>query len=53
MDGQREISFDEWAKQYEWRYDADERLKDAGNCMDPYRVKLIVWCFFSFEYETT
>eukprot|EP00438_Fugacium_kawagutii_P006032 Skav225614 [mRNA] locus=scaffold89:290232:293746:- [translate_table: standard] len=26
-DGQREISFDEWAKQYEWRYDADERLK--------------------------
>eukprot|EP00435_Cladocopium_sp_Y103_P038225 s734_g10.t1 len=26
-DGQRELSFDEWAKQYEWRYDADERLK--------------------------
>ncbi|CAK9025830.1 N-terminally processed] [Durusdinium trenchii] len=27
VDGQREISFDEWVKQYEWRYDADERLK--------------------------
>jgi len=26
-DGQREITFDEWAKQYEWRYDADERFK--------------------------
>eukprot|EP00440_Ansanella_granifera_P017087 gb/GFBE01018561.1/.p1 GENE.gb/GFBE01018561.1/~~gb/GFBE01018561.1/.p1 ORF type:complete len:643 (+),score=180.65 gb/GFBE01018561.1/:1-1929(+) len=27
QEGQREISFDEWAKQYEWRYDADERMK--------------------------
>eukprot|EP00931_Biecheleriopsis_adriatica_P094666 TRINITY_DN68295_c0_g1_i1.p1 TRINITY_DN68295_c0_g1~~TRINITY_DN68295_c0_g1_i1.p1 ORF type:complete len:233 (+),score=94.84 TRINITY_DN68295_c0_g1_i1:63-701(+) len=27
QDGQREISFDEWVKQYEWRYDADERMK--------------------------
>mmetsp|Transcript_83829 Transcript_83829/g.241011 ORF Transcript_83829/g.241011 Transcript_83829/m.241011 type:complete len:639 (+) Transcript_83829:104-2020(+) len=26
-DGQREISFDDWARQYEWRYDADERNK--------------------------
>ncbi|CAE7225705.1 PLOD1 [Symbiodinium pilosum] len=26
-DGQREITFDEWAKQYEWRYDAEERFK--------------------------
>ncbi|CAE8647246.1 unnamed protein product [Polarella glacialis] len=26
-DGQREIDFDEWAKQYEWRYDAEERAK--------------------------
>eukprot|EP00434_Breviolum_minutum_P020292 symbB.v1.2.017895.t1/scaffold1392.1/size121922/2 len=30
-DGQREISFDEWAKQYEWRYDADERLQARKN----------------------
>eukprot|EP00930_Biecheleria_cincta_P041490 TRINITY_DN28446_c0_g1_i1.p1 TRINITY_DN28446_c0_g1~~TRINITY_DN28446_c0_g1_i1.p1 ORF type:complete len:698 (+),score=127.33 TRINITY_DN28446_c0_g1_i1:174-2096(+) len=26
-EGQRELTFDEWAKQYEWRYDADERMK--------------------------
>lgn len=26
-DGQREIGFDDWAQQYEWRYDADERAK--------------------------
>lgn len=26
-DGLREISFDDWALQYEWRYDADERAK--------------------------
>lgn len=26
-DGQREISFDDWVKQYEWRYDAEERAK--------------------------
>eukprot|EP00405_Crypthecodinium_cohnii_P011128 CAMPEP_0206428846 /NCGR_PEP_ID=MMETSP0324_2-20121206/5901_1 /ASSEMBLY_ACC=CAM_ASM_000836 /TAXON_ID=2866 /ORGANISM="Crypthecodinium cohnii, Strain Seligo" /LENGTH=601 /DNA_ID=CAMNT_0053894439 /DNA_START=42 /DNA_END=1845 /DNA_ORIENTATION=- len=26
-DGQREISFDDWVRQYEWRYDADERQK--------------------------
>lgn len=27
FDKQRELSFDDWAKQYEWRYDADERAK--------------------------
>lgn len=27
QDGQREIDFDEWARQYEWRYDAEERMK--------------------------
>ncbi|CAJ1344846.1 unnamed protein product [Effrenium voratum] len=26
-DGQRQLTFDEWAQQYEWRYDADERYK--------------------------
>lgn len=26
-DGQREVTFDDWARQYEWRYDADERAK--------------------------
>jgi len=25
--GQKEISFDEWVNQYEWRYDAEERAK--------------------------
>eukprot|EP00747_Dinoflagellata_sp_TGD_P092530 gnl/TRDRNA2_/TRDRNA2_165440_c0_seq1.p1 gnl/TRDRNA2_/TRDRNA2_165440_c0~~gnl/TRDRNA2_/TRDRNA2_165440_c0_seq1.p1 ORF type:complete len:661 (+),score=173.06 gnl/TRDRNA2_/TRDRNA2_165440_c0_seq1:193-1983(+) len=27
-DKQREITFDEWARQYEWRYDAEERAKN-------------------------
>jgi len=27
LDGQRRVCFDDWAKQYEWRYDADERNK--------------------------
>merc|ERR1711972_1204042 len=27
QDKQKEISFDTWVKQYEWRYDADERAK--------------------------
>jgi len=27
VDKQREIAFDDWVKQYEWRYDADERTK--------------------------
>jgi len=26
-DRQKELSFDDWVKQYEWRYDADERAK--------------------------
>jgi len=26
-DKQRELPFDDWVKQYEWRYDADERAK--------------------------
>lgn len=26
-DKQKEIAFDDWVKQYEWRYDADERAK--------------------------
>eukprot|EP00401_Gymnodinium_catenatum_P063694 CAMPEP_0117480590 /NCGR_PEP_ID=MMETSP0784-20121206/12468_1 /TAXON_ID=39447 /ORGANISM="" /LENGTH=636 /DNA_ID=CAMNT_0005275031 /DNA_START=37 /DNA_END=1947 /DNA_ORIENTATION=+ len=26
-EGKREMTFDDWAKQYEWRYDAAERLK--------------------------
>merc|ERR1711920_697447 len=26
-DRQKEISFDDWVRQYEWRYDADERAK--------------------------
>jgi len=26
-DKQKELSFDDWVKQYEWRYDADERAK--------------------------
>lgn len=29
-DKQRDISFDEWAVQYEWRYDAGERAKVRG-----------------------
>lgn len=27
LDGQREITFDDWVRQYEWRYDAEERQK--------------------------
>jgi len=27
FDHQKELAFDDWVKQYEWRYDADERAK--------------------------
>jgi len=27
FDKQKELAFDDWVKQYEWRYDADERAK--------------------------
>merc|ERR1712232_1490123 len=27
LTGAKEISFDSWVEQYEWRYDADERMK--------------------------
>lgn len=27
VDGQREITFDDWVRQYEWRYDAEQRAQ--------------------------